>query len=220
MISNFKELDKLFEEIDNALDKTAHFFVIGGAMLLYHELKEATKDIDIIVDAKQEFLDVQSALKKAGFEARIPTFEYKNIDLNQIFMRADFRIDLFQRTVCKGFCLSEAMKKRALKIAELKHLKVFLCSKEDVFLFKTFTEREGDIEDCLAIAQEGIDWGIILEELKNQIKTSGEHVWITLVGERLDILEARGLEIPVAAELNHLRELYFDDFEKRQKDQS
>jgi hypothetical protein len=35
------------------------------------------------------------------------------------------------------------------------------------------------------------------------------------VGERFDILEDRGMVIPIMDELNTLRNKFFDDFEKR-----
>ena len=215
MISKFDELSRLFDEIDDHLTEDVHFYVIGGAMLMYHGLKDATKDIDIIVDHETEFDQVQKTLKKLKFTTRVPTNEYKKVDLSQIFVRDDFRIDLFHKVVCKGFELSAAMKKRATRIAKLKHLAVWLCSNEDVLLFKTFTEREGDISDCLSLArQKSLDWGAILEEIEHQIQTSGNKVWITWIGERLDILEERGLQIPIMKEVNKLREAYFDDLEK------
>ena len=215
MISRFDELNGLFEEIDQNLRSKVHFFVIGGAMLLYHGIKIATKDIDIVVDSAREFTDVENVLRKLEFTTKIPTFEHRKTDLNQIFIREDFRIDLFQRTVCRGFVLSSAMRKRAKKILELKHLTTLLCSNEDVFLFKTFTEREGDIEDCIALAQRGIDWSTMLEEIKRQIRISGHNVWITWIGERLDILAERGLPIPIMAKIDEFREEYFDEAEKR-----
>jgi hypothetical protein len=218
MISRFEDLFKLFEEIDMTLLEKADFFIIGGTMLLYHELKKSTKDVDIIVDSRQEFLSVQEALKKIMFTTKAPTIEYKNVDLSQIFLRNDFRIDLFFKVVCKGFQLSETMKKRAEKVRSYDHLDVYLCSYEDVFLFKTFTERPGDIEDCIALAQKQIalDWEAILKEVKNQIKISGKRVWITWIGERLDILEDKGLNIPIMKEINKLREDLFKDLEENE----
>ncbi len=215
MISNFKELEKLFEEIDKSLSCRVHFFVIGGAMLLYHKLKTVTKDIDVVVDDSSEFRAAEMTLKSMGFSGKIAEKEYKKFCLSQIFIRGDFRIDLFHRTVCKGFVLSEAMQKRADKIVELKHLTVSLCSEEDVFVFKTFTEREGDIGDCIALAKRGLNWEVIIEEIKNQVKISGHDVWITWIGERLDILEERGLNIPVMKQMNELREKFFIEYEKR-----
>ncbi len=215
MISQFSELNELFEEINRNLRAKVHFFVIGGAMMLYHRIKSATKDIDLIVDTTKEFNFVEDALKRLKFVTKIPSLGYKNVDLSQIFVREDFRIDLFQRTVCRGFVLSDAMMKRANKILELKNLTVSLCSMEDVFVLKTFTEREGDIGDCIALAQRGLDWDAILGEINRQITISGKNVWITWIGERLDILEERGLPIPVMAEVDALREEYLTDLERK-----
>jgi len=217
MISEFKKINKLFEEINESLNKKVYFFIIGGTMLLYHGIKPATKDIDIIIETEEEFFIIQNTLRKIGFMAKLPTSEYKKMELNQIFVREDFRIDLFKKTVFKGFSLSDTMKKRAQKILELGYLTVSLCSNEDVFLFKTFTEREGDLEDCIALAKKGIYWNVILDELRSQIKLSGNKIWITWVGERFDILEERGLVIPIMNELNILRKNYFENYGKRKK---
>lgn len=214
MISRFDEFEKLFGEIDESIEGKARFFVIGGAMLLYYGIKSATKDIDVVIDSTVEFRNIEVALKKLGFETKIPTFEYKKTNLNQIFIRDDFRVDLFQRIVCDGFVLSKAMMKRAKKIIELRHLTIFLCSNEDVLLFKTFTEREGDIDDCIALAKMGIDWDAVLDEIRLQIKISGHKVWITWIGERLDILQDRGLQIPIMNKINEFREEYFAKLEK------
>ncbi|MFH1916204.1 MAG: hypothetical protein ABIJ21_02985 [Nanoarchaeota archaeon] len=48
----------------------------------------------------------------------------------------------------------------------------------------------------------------------SQIRTSGNKVWITWIGERLDILEERGLNIPIMKDIDSLREKFFGDFEK------
>ncbi len=215
MISKFEELYQLFEEINNNMSEKVHFIVIGGAMLLYHGIKPATKDIDVVVNTHQEFMAAENTLKKLKFQTRLPTIEYKRMNLSQIFVRDDFRIDLFLRTVCDGFALSDTMRERAEKITEMKYLTISLCSHEDVFLFKTFTEREGDLSDCIALAQRGLNWNVILDELKMQIKRSDRKVWITWIGERLDILEERGLEMPIMRQMDILREEYFDEYERK-----
>ena len=106
------------------------------------------------------------------------------------------------------------IKKRANNIINLKHLKIFLCSNEDIFIFKSLTEREGDIEDNISLIKQGINWDIILEELISQIKISGQAIWITWVGERLDLLEEKGINIPIMKEINRLRDEYFNKIER------
>ncbi|MEK6886209.1 MAG: DUF6036 family nucleotidyltransferase [Nanoarchaeota archaeon] len=217
MISEFEEIKKLFYELNKQLNKKINLYVIGGAMLLYHGLKPATKDIDLIVSEKEDYKEFKEALSKAGFEPKILTKEYEHLDISNILVREDFRIDLFHRTVCKGFSLSETMMKRAEKVVTLSNITIFLCSNEDVFLFKTLTERDGDLEDCIALSKKGLDWDAILNELKHQIKLSGNEVWITYVGERLDILAERELQIPIMNDIDILRTAYYDELEKKLK---
>ena len=223
MISQFEEVKRLFEEMESHLENTGtdinnlHLFVIGGAVLLYHGLKPATKDIDIIVESKKEYFTFQKLLKSIDFKPKIPGLEYRHMNLTQIFERDDFRIDVFHKTVCNEFSLSKAMIKRAIQIQTHEKLKISLCSNEDIFLFKTMTEREGDLEDCIALVQKGIEWNVILTELKSQIKHSGKEIWITWVGERMDILVEKGLNISIMKEIDTLREDYFNELEKKNK---
>ena len=56
--------------------------------------------------------------------------------------------------------------------------------------------------------------GAVIKGVKSQIRSSGNNVWITWIGERLDVLEERGLEIPIIKEVDKLREEYFDMLDK------
>jgi hypothetical protein len=214
MISDFKQIEILFEEINHNLKSKVHVYLIGGVVLLYQELKPATKDIDLIILKKQEFVTFEQALKAARFETKIPTGAYKKMNLSQIYIRNDFRIDAFHETVCRKFSLSKGMKKRAIKLFALSYLNLNLCSNEDIFVFKTFTEREGDLKDCIALAEKGLDWNVIINELQSQIRHSGEDVWITWIGERLDLLMEKGLNIPVINQIDKLRDTYFEELER------
>ena len=214
MISKFEQLIVLFEEIDKTLNEKVNLYVIGGAVMLYHKLKVETKDIDVVVDSLREFIVTEKTLKNMGFVAKLPTAEYKKVNISQMFIREEWRIDLFQKTVCKGFMLSEGMKERSTKGIGLKNINVFLCSPTDIFMFKTFTEREADIADCISLARSEVNWKAMLREINSQIQVSGNKIWITWIGERLDILEERGLKIPIMSEINKLREKYFSEREK------
>ncbi len=216
MISNFESIQNQFNELNKFLKAKVDLYVIGGAVLLYHGLKPATKDIDIVVDTEKEFRSLEKALKESGFELKIPGLEYKHMDLNQIFVKGDMRIDLFQRTVCSRFFLSDSMKKRAIKVLDQKDITVNLCSKEDIFLFKTMTDREGDIEDCIALSQRGLEWESIVSELRNQAKETGHEVWITWVAERLEILEEKGVPLPkpIMEKVYALVDEYYNYLEK------
>lgn len=109
------------------------------------------------------------------------------------------------------------MKKRAQNIRKLKNLNIYLCSTTDIFMFKTFTEREGDIADCISLTESEIDFDAMLDEINKQILNSGNKVWITYIGERMDLLVERGLNIPIMSQINKLRDNYFDEYEKKYK---
>ncbi len=217
MISSFDDIIKQLAQLNKTLNHRVGLFVIGGAVLLYHGLKAATKDIDIVVDDEKEFRALESAFKLSGYEIKIPGLEYKHMDLNQIFVKGDMRIDLFQKTVCSKFFLSDSMKKRATRILNENYLTVSLCSKEDIFLFKTMTDREGDIEDCMALSQRGLEWEFIVSELQKQAKETGHDVWITWIGERLETLEEKGVPLPkpFMAKVYNLVDEYYDFLEKQ-----
>ena len=130
-------------------------------------------------------------------------------------VRQDFRVDLFKETVCSRFSLSEGMKTRARLMLDLDHIKVYFCAHEDIFLFKTMTEREGDLQDCESLASIGLDWPQLLPEIRHQIQHTEQDVWITWIGERLDLLEERGIHIPIMQEIDKLRKEYFQNLEER-----
>jgi len=120
MIKEYKYIEELFEKIKKEIDEPVTLYVIGGAVLLYQELKPATKDTDIIVETRKEFLAIQKALTKIGFKPQIPGKEYERMNLNQIYKKDDAQIDLFEKEVCKKFSLTNGMKQRAKQIHNYK----------------------------------------------------------------------------------------------------
>ncbi len=55
----------------------------------------------------------------------------------------------------------------------------------------------------------------MFEEIKHQIQHNKKDIWITWIGERLDLLEEKGTYIPIMAEINGLREKYYNRLEKK-----
>jgi len=214
MISEFKEIEDLFKEIDEKLTKNVNVYIIGGAALLFEGLKPATKDIDLILENKSEFITFNEALISLNFKEETPTDDYKKMELNKIMVRDDYRVDAFLKEVCKKFVLSKDMIKRSKEILKLKNVFVYKCSNEDIFLFKSMTVRPGDLEDCIELAKKELDWGEIKNELINQIKNNGHDIWITWVGERFDELIKKGLTIPIIRDIDKLRDDFLIKFEK------
>ena len=213
MISEFKQIEDVFKEIDENLTNKVNVYVIGGAALLFEGLKPATKDIDLILKNENEFKIFNKTLIAINFKEEKSSALYKKMELNKIMVREDYRIDTFLKEVCKKFVLSNDMIKRSDEVFSLKNISVNKCSNEDIFLFKSMTERPGDLEDCIELVKKGLDWNEIKDELINQIKTNGEDVWITWVGERLDELINKGLTIPIIKEIDKMRDDYFKKIE-------
>ncbi|MFT4309079.1 MAG: DUF6036 family nucleotidyltransferase [Candidatus Woesearchaeota archaeon] len=208
-MNDFIGITELLTEINSVLNHRVSVYAIGGTALLYRGLKSSTKDIDIIVGTRREYNELVMILRQIGFIPRIPDKYYSNMNLSQILVRDDYRIDLFEKSVCSKFMLSESMIARSDRIFGMDKLSFSLCSNEDVFMFKTMTDREGDLDDCMTIAYSSIDWSIIMDEIVNQIRISGNDIWITWIGERLDILVDRGIVIPIMSRINGLRRKYY-----------
>lgn len=61
----------------------------------------------------------------------------------------------------------------------------------------------------------GLNWNLILTEINHQLEISGRNVWITWIGERLDLLEEKGVNIPIMKEIDFLREKFHEELEKK-----
>ena len=216
MIQSIKEINSLFEEIDLKLSGKVTVFVIGGGALMFHKLKSLTKDIDLIVNTKKEYEILCLALKKLGFKETTLTKGGHRLDASAVLEKGDARIDLFLEKVCGKMVFSEKMVKRSKQIFNGKKLDLFSSSIEDIFVFKSITDREGDKFDCEEIIKQKPNWKIILEEIKEQ-SAKGEDVWITYINERLIEFEEKGYKIPILKETEELTKKFYEKLEKRLK---
>jgi hypothetical protein len=215
MVDRFEDYREVFAEIDESAKIDLDIYVIGGAVMLYRDLKPATKDIDIVLTSKKEYDELVGLLKDIGFKSVMKGKGYENLNLGNILKRGDMHIDLFFNEVCSKFAFSKNMTGRAEKIISLNSVNIYLSSNEDIFAFKTMTDREGDLDDCIALARASLNWDIILDEIKSQVSSSGKDVWITWINERLEILEERGAVIPIIEKTRELTLSYYDYLEKR-----
>jgi hypothetical protein len=214
-ITEIKQIYDAFEKMDNSLNKKISIYMIGGGVLLYNNLKQGTKDIDLIVNSKEEYTQLIKTLEKQDFKLEKPTREYIKLNLENILIKNNYRFDIFNKIVCNTLFLSENMIKRAEVIKEYNNIKLFACSLEDILVFKSITDRDGDVDDCLSIARKNPNWNIVLEEIKYQVEKSGNNVWITWFEERLNLLEDRNVVIPILKDIRKLSLEYYDQLENR-----
>jgi hypothetical protein len=70
-----------------------------------------------------------------------------------------------------------------------------LVSSEDIFLFKSLTGREQDINDCFVFIDAGLEWDIIIQECISQHRENVK--WIFWLYEQIcRIEEAKDITIP------------------------
>lgn len=182
--------------------------MIGGGAMSFRGDKESTKDVDWVVENKEDLEMVISALKESSFH-KVTTLpeEYINIGAT-IIMRDEegFQCDLYLGQVCNAMYFSESMINRAEYFQKFGNLNVYLASREDIFLFKGITEREKDLDDMLSLLRTGLDHNIIINECLFQSRNSPK-VWESFVVLKLDELERRfNIEIPWKKKLRRLAE--------------
>ena len=219
MIDDFSNITSLFAELDVNLKKNADVFLIGGGALMRYGLRDHTKDIDIVVSSEEEYNDLTEAFRSIGFVKQVPEIEYGRMAMSDILIRGEYRVDLFCQYVCGKFALSKKMRERAIPVLALNRLKLSVCSLSDIFLFKSMTERIGDIEDCFNMAAEyELDWDAVSDEA--EIQSAGDHgVWITWITERMELLSERKIRIPILERMIALSDEYMGKLEKEIEEQ-
>ena len=216
MINASAEIDRFVKELSEEMHDPAHLYLLGGGSMMYAGLKYFTKDIDLVVRTEHEYDLCVEAMKRMGFRSIRPGAGYSRMNLSDMLEREDgYRIDIFNDRVCGKLRLSDGMVSRSTE--RVRHGDVILssCSMEDILIFKSITEREGDLQDSKAIITGTmVDWKTFLMELEEQIST-GEDVWITWIADRLWALkEEAGLSIPVLDKIIGMADDYLEKWER------
>lgn len=177
----------------------------GGAMSLRGD-KDTTKDIDMVFGTKESAAAFVSALKRSSFteERDLPDM-YGQLDAFAVMKDDDlFWVDVFCRRVCRKFYLSEGVIGRAEEWRALGKFQLFLCSREDIFLSKSITDRDRDLEDMAALYRRVLDSDAILKECDIQTENS-EMIWHLYLAEKIDEMElAQQLRVPWKEELREI----------------
>lgn len=207
--------NELFLNISKKLKKKIECYAIGGTAMMFLELKRATKDIDLVFENEKErqyFIESLISLGYSKMDSRILYGKKQNQP--EMLKLEDERLDLFLTEVI-SFTFSEESKKRVKTIREFApNLIIKVADPNDIFLMKSATEREKDLDDAKSIIDNNkINWNIILEETKNQIKLGKKRAALDL-GIFLENLETKGIDIP-----KDFSEELFKIFEKQVKEE-
>lgn len=199
-----ESLQNGLEELGKALDTEVDAYLLGGGNLILRGLKDSTKDLDIVVEDRESFLALGEALRERGYEERTDLEEaYKDLDPAIVFEKEGSpRYDIFVEVVAGKLQLTEEMIDRADQTLEYENLRMHLLSVTDIFLFKSITEREGDLEDVALITRQGsLDWNAMFEEIKQQDELTGQYFSFAVL-DTIDILTQReNIDPPIQQKL-------------------
>lgn len=188
-------LQQLGAELETAVDA----YLVGGGNLILRELKDSTKDLDIVVDSNETLLTLGEAVRALGYEERTDLEKaYEELDPAVVFEKDGApRYDIFVTTVAGKLELTEQMK-RADRTYDYGNLQLHLVSLTDIFLFKSVTEREGDLEDAALVTRRtSIDWESLFDEIRRQEELTGQYFSFAVL-DTMDVLKEReGIDPPI-----------------------
>ncbi len=206
------ELERIGTQIETPLT----VYLIGGGAMAFRDLKNTTKDIDLIVTSGDDLQQLQIVLLANGYEiVKEPGEEYDELGAQRILENDDgCRIDLFNKQVIDKLVLSDGMRQRSERYLDAGELSVELVSAEDIFLFKAVAGRTDDIEDMFGLIQTALDFGVIEDELAQQIDLLGQELFVSYVNEALfDLEEQHNITIPLAESVSEITERVYRELE-------
>lgn len=205
-----------FGRIDARLEREFQIYMIGGGAMALADIKEATKDVDIVIKDGEDAKHFVKVLEDLGYQRMlVPGKEYVEMGASFILENTEgFRWDVFVAQVMGGFIFSKDMEDRAEGIEGYNKLKIGIASKSDVFLFKSITDREGDLEDMSSLVRSGIDSEALLQEIETQRKLLDTEIWITHINEKLIKLDEKyGVTLPIEERIDGMARTVYDKLE-------
>lgn len=161
------ELLDVLRDVSAGLEGPVEAYLIGGLAMMQRGLKVTTKDVDIVFTAEADEQAFESVLRTLGFErARDPSDRYEALDATRVMERPDgMRFDIFVEVVCRKLRLTDGMRGRAEALPLDGNLRLMAIAPEDLFLFKSVTERDDDLADMALLAGLVLDWQMMSDEL-------------------------------------------------------
>lgn len=194
-----------FSELADLIEDELTVYLIGGGALTLEDLKNATKDIDLIVRKESELRQLWNVLRSAGYEPQEDLAEeYSQLETAFILEKDRQRFDVFHEQVAGVIYLSDSMISRSRHLFDEGNLSVRMVSLNDIFLFKTVANRQDDVDDMIRIAQGGIDDDVLVDEIMTQLELLGSDDFIGSMKQKLDRLEDQGFVFDIHGEVNEL----------------
>ncbi len=209
-------IESELERIGSQIETPLTVYLIGGGAMAFRDLKNTTKDIDLIVTGGDDLQQLQTVLLANGYEiVKDPGEEYDELGAQRILENEDgCRIDVFNQQVIDKLVLSDGMRRRSERYLDAGRLSVELVSAEDIFLFKAVAGRTDDIEDMFALVQTALDFGVIEDELERQIDLLGQELFVSYINEALfDLEEEYNITTALAETVSEISERVYRELE-------
>ena len=163
-----RELFDILTDVSKRLDDEVEAYLIGGLAMMQHGLKVTTKDVAVVFKDEVDEQTFEDALRACGFYGvtNIPR-EYRELGAMIIMeVPGGMRFDIFVETVCRKLRLTEGMRGRAEALDLDGRLRLMVSAPEDIFLFKSVTDRDDDLADMALLAGRGLNWTSMYYELR------------------------------------------------------
>jgi DNA-binding MarR family transcriptional regulator len=183
--ARFERISGLFQLIGERLSEKIEVYCFGGAPLLLWGVKDATKDVDLLVERKW-FGILDEVLRGLGYRNRN----------GGIYLHDELpRVDVWVEEV-KELRPTEGMKRGTRSMLYGK-LEVKFLSPEAIFILKSVTDRVGDLIDMEALARRGLDWRLLEQLLAELMERGGGKFAIDFLQSLELIGERTGARVPI-----------------------
>lgn len=190
---------RLLLAIAQKLSKHVTVYAIGGTAMMFQGIKDATLDVDIVFENMKDREIFKKALIALGYKGMDAFRVYGGKkDQPEMFTLGNERFDLFVVDVI-DFVFSKTMQERASATHQFGDtLSLRIADSHDIILMKCATDRLKDKDDARKIIESrSINWQILIDEAKNQVKLGRERALFDL-GDFLEQLKRdMGVTVPV-----------------------
>ncbi len=211
-ITRREEVNELFEQLGQVLDRKVQVLLIGGAVMLELGLKDSTKDIDVVCRNENDKETLLLSARSLGFELVGPEKRHARLGVNRLAVKGKRNLDVFAGRISYDFELSEPMWQRAIVSRTFGDLVVRDASREYILVMKLIANRENDADDCAALMGVGLDFDAVYGEIERQYYKVGEleqKIWITYIEEGIGRQEEEfSMKVPIADRISELADEY------------
>lgn len=204
--------------IADQLETSVEAYLVGGGAMSLRNLKETTKDIDLVVTSESDLRRLMGTLEDLGYEEVTDLgAEYDRLGVRHCVRNDDgCQFDVFNRQVADKLLFSDSMAERSDDFLSTQYFSVGLVALEDIFLFKAVAERPDDIEDMATLVQTRLDFDIIEREIAEQVELLGGERFVTIISESLERLDQNeGIQTPLDDVVPEYHERYLEGLELR-----